>query len=383
MSAPLRVLHVTPTFYPATYWGGPIFSTRAVCDGVAGEPGIAVRVLTTDAAGPRPSDRVAERRTTFPAGYDVIYARRVAGRDVAPGLLARLLPAVAKADIVHLTATYSFPTLPTLAACRALGKPVVWSPRGAIQARLEWSEAVSGAKVRFEQAARMLAPQRTVLHVTAPVEAELTARAMPGLTVETIPNSVEIPGTPSTFPRSAPGARPLRLMFLSRVHEKKGCDLLIEALAGVPDATLDIYGYGEPDYVAALRQRAGTCGVADRVTFHGHVDGAARDAAYRAADLFVLPSHSENFGNVIAEALAFAVPVVTTTATPWEEIARRGCGAWVAPEAGAVRDAIARLTDADLAAMGQRGRAFMEAAFSSTVTARAMAALYRRLAGSC
>lgn len=374
-----RVLHVTPSFYPATAWGGPIFSTLAVCDGVATEAGVAVEVLTTDAAGPARADRLTERHTRFAAGYDVIYARRLVGRDVSPELLARLLPAIRRADVVHLTATYSFPTLPTLGLCRLLKRPVVWSPRGAIQARQEWTEAASRSKLLFEKIARSLAPKRTVLHVTAPVEAELTARAMPGMGVKIIPNSVEIPVEPSAFPRSEPGDRPLRLMFLSRVHEKKGLDLLLSALADLPGVTLDVYGTGDEAYIDGLKRMSGALGVGDRVVFHGHVNGEARETAYRSADLFVLPSHSENFGNVIAEALAYGVPVVTTTATPWAAIAQRGCGAWVTPDAAAVRAAIAELASADLCAMGQAGRAYMEEAFAPAVVARQMADLYREL----
>ena len=378
----LNVLHVSPTYYPATYWGGPVFSTLALADGVAAEPDITLEVLTTDAASPDPSDRLPIRRRRFPAGYDVVYAHRIAGRDTSPGLLARLLPAVARADIVHLTATYCFPTLPTLFACRLLGRPVVWSPRGAIQARLEWAEAQSRRKVAFERIARLLAPAATVIHATAPREAELTARAMPGMSVELVPNSVKIPSEPSSFVRRAPGDRPLRLMFLSRLHPKKGLELLLEALAGLSGASLDVYGGGAANYLATLRAAVGRLGLTKRVTFHGHVDGAAREAAYRTADLFVLPSHSENFGNAIAEALAYGVPVVTTTATPWREVEMRGCGACVVPEAAAIGAAITRLAPRDLAAMGRLGRAYMVDAFSPAAVTRDMLRLYRTLAAS-
>lgn len=376
----LRILHVIPSFHPARHIGGPVVSTLRLADSLAAEPGIALEVLTTDAAGARVGDRVPVRRARFPVGYDVTYTRRIAGRDVAPGFLARLLPAVARADVVHLTATYSFPTLPTLAACRLLRRPVLWSPRGAIQARLEWEAADSRAKAAFERIALHLAPAASVIHATSPAEAALTARAMRGLLVRTVPNPVPIPPEPSGFVRQTPGARPLRLMFLSRLHPKKGLDLLLRALAGLPGATLDVYGSGAAEHVAALEAAVRQAGLGARVSFHGHVEGAAREAAYRAADLFVLPSHSENFGNVVAEALAFGVPVVTTTATPWAALEARGCGAVVPPDAEAIREAIARLAPHDLAAMGRAGRAFVAEAFAPDVVARRMIALYRALA---
>lgn len=377
----MNLLHVTPTFYPATYWGGPIFSTKALCDGAAAAEGVTVRVLTTDAAGPVASDRVRPARQSFPLGYSATYTHRIAGSDLAPGLLARLLPAVAWADIVHLTATYNMPTLPTLLACRLLGRPVVWSPRGAIQARMEWTGAQSRMKLQFERLARAFAPRATVLHVTAPIEAELTGRAMPGMELATIPNAIEIPDSPSVSVRSHQGDAPLRLLFLSRVHEKKGLDLLIAALPRLPDVHLTVCGEATPEYLRQLQAQVAQVGVSDRVVFRGHVDGAARAEAYRSADLFVLPSHSENFGNVIGEALAYGVPVITTTATPWAEIDTVGCGRIVPPQTEALEQAIADLAQADLAAMGRAGRAFVMERFSPERVSERMVTLYRDLLG--
>ena len=74
----MKILHLVPTFYPATYWGGPIWSTKAICDGIAALDDAEVRVLTSDAAGPAIADRVVP----VPLGYPVHYARRVAGHHV-------------------------------------------------------------------------------------------------------------------------------------------------------------------------------------------------------------------------------------------------------------------------------------------------------------
>ena len=120
--SPLRVLHVAPSFWPATAWGGPVFSTKALCDALAALPGIDLTVLTTDSSGPGRHERLAldANPAGFAAGYDVHYARKLVGRDVSPDLWRRLRPMMRDADVVHLTATYSFPTLPTLAAARAV-----------------------------------------------------------------------------------------------------------------------------------------------------------------------------------------------------------------------------------------------------------------------
>ena len=87
------------------HWGGPIWSTKAICDGIASRPDAELRVLTGDANGPRISDRVTPAKLSYP----VHYAYRVAGNCMAPGLLARLPAAIHWADVVHLTGTYNMP----------------------------------------------------------------------------------------------------------------------------------------------------------------------------------------------------------------------------------------------------------------------------------
>lgn len=374
----LRVLHVAPTFYPATRWGGPIFSTLALCDGLASRGDISLRVLTTDSSGPRRSDRLDTPKApvAFPAGYDVTYLPKVFGRDVTPSLVHNLLRRMRHIDVVHLTATYSFPTLPTLALAAAFKKPLVWSPRGALQATKEWEGARSKKKALFEAGCRMVLPRQTILHSTSEVEANLSAKALPGIPVAVIPNSVDIP-----CQVSRPGkAENISLMFLSRLHQKKGLEILLSALADLPAKfALDIYGDGDATYVQSLKSLISELGIPERVTFHGHVDGETKMAAYEKADIFVLPSYSENFGNVVAEALAHGVPVVVSTAAPWSQLEEKGCGLWVPAEKESIQTAIATLAEHDLATMGAAGRAWMQAGFAPTVVANQMAELYREL----
>lgn len=366
----MNILHVCPSFYPATAWGGPIFSTKAICDGIAARPGMTLRVLTTDAASPTGPGRV----TPVPLPYPVHFARRVAGASIAPALLARLPQAIAWADLVHLTATYSFPTLPVLALARIIGRPVVWSPRGALQATQTWAAAPrKPMKRRFETLAQMLRPDETVLHVTSPAEARDSLARLAGIQTACIPNCVTIP--PIT-PKLATGGA--RLMYIGRLHPKKGVERLFDAMETLPDRVcLDVYGAGDPAYVAGLQVRAAAS--AGRIRLHGHVDGAAKTAAFAQADLCVFPSYSENFGIVVAEALAHGVPVLTTTATPWEALDRMGCGRCVDLDRVPLAQVIAEMLRADLTAMGAAGRGWMTRDFSADAMTDAFAALYHRL----
>ncbi len=103
------------------------------------------------------------------------------------------------------------------------------------------------------------------------------------------------------------------LLFLSRIHEKKGCDLLLEAFAKVarehPEVDLVIAGPDQMGLQAKLQTQAARAGIARRVFWPGMLQGAAKYGAFRAAEAFVLPSHQENFGIVVAEALACGTPV--------------------------------------------------------------------------
>ena len=369
----MKILHVTPTYYPATFWGGPIWSTKAICDAVAQQPDVDLRVLTTDAASP------ARGECVIPADlpYPVHYARRVAGHSIAPGLVARLPAAMRWADVVHLTGVYNTPTVPVFALARLLRKPLVWSPRGALQATTDWADAPKiRAKHRFERFLNMLRPAQSVMHVTAPSEAAASLHRFDGMATTVIPNTVDIPPLSD---RRGSADTTTRLIFLGRLHPKKGLSELLSALRQLPqDYSLDIYGNGAADDVQRLHQEAADLG--PRARFHGHVDGADKARAFAQADLFVLPSHSENFGIAVAEAMAHGVPVLTTTATPWQGLDARGCGRCMVLGRDNLAAEITALAAQDLPARGQRGRDWMARDFSTQAMVTAFAGLYRDMA---
>jgi glycosyltransferase involved in cell wall biosynthesis len=374
----VKILHVAPAYYPATYWGGPTFSTYALCNSLAALPEVELRVLTCDTAGPRLSQRlpVKEIPVRFSDGYDVYFTRRLLGRDIAPGLIARLWGMIGWADIVLLTATYSFPTIPALITCRLRGKPVIWSPRGALQASYEWSDAKNPLlKREFERICCLVKPHRCVLHVTSEAEKEASLSRLPCYGAAIIPNGVEAPA--NLPPRVWKPGGVLRLMFISRLDPKKGLENLLAAMPRLdPKTTLDVYGAGDPSYVQSLKRLTAGLGLSARVYFHGHVDGEKKFTAFIGADLFVLPTHSENFGMVVAEALAHGVPAIVSHGAPWRELESRGCGRWVSNKPETLAGAIGSLRKEDLAAMGKRGREWMLADFIWANRARKMKALF-------
>jgi glycosyltransferase involved in cell wall biosynthesis len=153
------------------------------------------------------------------------------------------------------------------------------------------------------------------------------------------------------------------LLFLSRIHPQKGLPLLFEAMAQLRselgDWLLVIAGTDEVGHRLELEQLAQQLGITQWVLFVGPLFGELKREAFGSAEVFVLPTHSENFGIVVAEALGVGLPVLTTRGAPWEELTRERCGWWTDIQSDALRDALAqaiRMPAAELAAMGARGR---------------------------
>jgi glycosyltransferase involved in cell wall biosynthesis len=376
----MKILHITPAFFPATYWGGPILSVFGLCNSLAKIPKVQLRVLTTDTAGPRFSERVkvSEFPTRYPCGYDVFFTRRVLRSEIAPGMLWRLWPMIHWADVVHLNGIYSFPTIPTLLACRLLEKPLVWSPHGALQATNEWKGAnKQQLKKVWEKICSAVMPDRCVLHVTSEKEHATSLARLPNAAALVVPNGTDVPESLPVRRWRPDGV--LRLLLLGRLDPKKGIENLLKALNQICDdaVRLDVYGTGDSSYAGSLVSLTNNLGLGDRVRFHGHVEAEEKTKVFQAADLCVMPSHNENFGMVVVEAFSHGVPVVASRGTPWAEIESRGCGQWVDNSPEELAKAIRWMRDNDLEEMGRRGRLWMKEAFGWDSVARRMNGLYR------
>jgi glycosyltransferase involved in cell wall biosynthesis len=178
------------------------------------------------------------------------------------------------------------------------------------------------------------------------------------------------------------------LLFLSRIHPKKGCDLLVEAFVGIaagsPDLDLVIAGPDQVGLVAELKARAEALGIGARVHFPGMLKGDVKTGAFRGADAFVLTSHQENFGIVVAEAMACGIPVlISDKVNIWREVVADGAG-MVEPDtlegAKALLARFAVLGGEERAAMGARAReSFLERFHVERAAEALMALIEQRL----
>ena len=377
----MKVLHVTPTFFPATFFGGPIYSLLGLCAALTRLGVVDLRVLTTDSSGPSRHDRLAviDFFVRRPEGYRVYYCQKTWGKEFSVRLLLRLVSMVRWADVVHLTSAYSFSTLPTLLLCRLMRKPVVWSPRGALQ-RWEGSTRPLLKRIWEMICNWLLSPQRSALHVTSQNEAEESRRRITRARVEIVGNGVEIPSVLGERAWRLDGT--LRLLYIGRLHPKKGIENLLQALGALDDnVMLTVCGAGEPAYETSLKNLVHTLGLGARARFQGHVDGERKSTAFREADICVVPSFTENFAMVVAEALAHGVPVIASRGTPWKELVRRDCGLWVENDPVSLVQAITEMRNRNLGQMGRNGRQWMQESFSWEVVAARMYAIYRSLIG--
>ncbi len=290
------------------------------------------------------------------------------------------------ADILHNHSLWMFPNIaPGLVTESSRGAKLVVSPHGTLSPgalnRSKWRKRVTwgllGQRLTWTRAA--------CFHATAEREYEDIRRLGFRQPVAIIPNGVEITELP--IASSKCGDR-RTLLFLSRVHPIKGVDLLLHAWAALapryPAWDVEIVGPSDPPgYLDEMRMLSVRLGL-ERVSFPGPVYGAAKRERMLHADLFVLPTHSENFGMAVAEALSHACPVITTREAPWPGLETQRCGWWIEDSLDALTNALDHamsLNRRDLEAMGSRGRTWMERDFGWNGIARQKSDVYLWLVG--
>jgi glycosyltransferase involved in cell wall biosynthesis len=300
----------------------------------------------------------------------------------APGL-ARELRAI-EPDLVHLHGAWRYNSVAVWQWAKRTGRPYVVSPHGMLE---PWSLRQSRLK-KYIATLLYEGPclrKAKCIRATSMMEVESIRLAGYQNLIALVPNGVEFPRKP--LPRSPRvNGQPRRALFLSRIHPKKGLLNLVKAWHAIQPAgwELLIVGPDEGGHLAEVQASVREHGLENRVLFPGEAWGEEKTRLYCDTDLFVLPSFSENFGLVIAEALSCEVPVITTRATPWRELEEHRCGWWidtgVDPLVAALRAALA-LPAAALREMGQRGRVLVEEKYAWEPIGKQMVEVYEWMLG--
>lgn len=362
----MRVTHVVPSI--SNEANGPSYSIVRLCESQIAQ-GANVRLLADDRA--TMSSRLYFLKT-FPPGL----GPRQLGRS--PYLYRWLQEEAVHHgfDVIHNHSLWMMSNVYPGIVARKFKIPMVVSPRGTLS---EWAmqHGSSIKKIFWPLVQQPSLTATSCFHATAESEYEDIRRLGFRQPVAIIPNGIDIPDLP------AKKRDKLRtLLFLGRIHSKKGLDLLLPAWKALqdryPEWRLRIVGPDNGGYLAKMQRLADDLRLR-RVEFSGPLFGIDKHIAYRQADLYVLPTYSENFGMTVAEAMAAGTPAIVSKGAPWKGLNDNGAGWWIEigldPLVACLEDALGRSVD-DLQDMGMRSRSWMERAYAWPQIGRQMNEAY-------
>ncbi len=307
----------------APRYGGPSVLIGPLCAALNRLNGTVVELATTDANG---ADARFDPRDK-PAGFVThLFPRTFSERwKFSAGMRSWLRQHAQEYDLVHIHALWSFASFAAGAAAARVNVPYIVQPHGMLSA-YTWSRRWGVRQLYWIGCEHRTIRNARAFLATSQDEAKECALARPGAKTVVIPNGVdaeawEMPKDPSVLrclcgPKA--GDRPI-LLFLSRIHPKKGiADLLLPALTQMKeDVFLAIAGGVDPHeagYLELVEREIDRLGLGNRVALLGPIAAAQRWHLFDGAIAFVLPSHSENFGIVVAEAMVRGCPVVVSAA---------------------------------------------------------------------
>ena len=306
-------------------------------------------------------------------------------------LRRRLEELIRDAAIIHIHGLWREYSDLASQICRKLGKPYLVSAHGMLE---PWTLANGKWKKRAYLAAIELPVLRGAAGLRALTQAEVGDYQALGLTNPTkvLPNGIDIPPvrSPRLFLEAFPHLTGLRLvLFLGRIHPKKGIDILCRAWArlekSLPDTHLVIAGPEEGQTLADLTGLVKELGIGGRVTFTGMVRGPMKWSALAASTVFVLPSHSEGFSVSVLEALGSGLPVLISRNCHFPEVSETDCGWEIDPEETQLTDALGRSLATDrcqLDKMAARGEQLVAERYSWPAIGRSAAEMLEDWSGN-
>ena len=375
----MRVLHIIPSI--SSKRGGPSFVVRALVQGLA-RKGITVDVASTDDDGDRTAHNQLDGEAVDDGVTYRLFRRQTRRYTISMPLLVWLWRNVQRYDVVHIHALFSFPSDAGAVVSHLRGTPYILRPLGILNRWGMNNRRPVLKKVGYWCLIRGILERSAAVHFTSDQEYREVQELGPRIRPLIVANPVELPATPLSFrgsfrvlfPKMV--GRPL-VLFLSRLDEKKGLDLLLPAfqrtLRHCPDAALVIAGNGTKEFEHHIYRMVRENSLEESVCITGFLDGPAKWAAFADSDVFVLPSYSENFGVAAVEAMGMGLPVIVSDCVGiHDDISRAHAGAVVPCTVDDLAGSITRLlADERLrAAMGSNGKRLAREKYSlDSVTA--------------
>lgn len=285
-------------------------------------------------------------------------------------------------DIVHINCCW----MPQCAYAQKLaqqtGYKVVLTPHGMLEPwiiKRHYFTRKLPALILYQKRAVAMAD---CLHATAESEKNNILKLGYNPHIEIIANGIDI----RNINIKSSWERKKRLLFISRIHVKKGIECLIDSVAAMRNMLqgyeIVIAGEGDKHYIRMLKKKTVDLGVERMIDFVGWVYDNNKWDLIKNSDALILPTFSENFGIVVAEALACGTPVITTKGAPWHDLETWKCGWWIDRDVDSLTNALREflmLDEKELEEMGRNGRRLVEEKYSSKVMADKMAELYESL----
>lgn len=305
----------------------------------------------------------------------------------APTLVSTLLQQ--RADVTHVAGLWMYPSVASLRAAKRSGRPYIISPHGMLD---PW--ALNNSARKKQLASRLF--ERRHLEGAACLQALCASEAIairaagcaPPIFV--LPNGIDLPdssacGSAPVWAERVPADRRV-MLFLGRLHPKKGLRPLVEAWDAMRSTNwqLVIAGWDQGGHLVELERLVQKLNLSDRITFCGPLHGPAKDAAYASAQAFILPSFSEGLPTTVLEAWAHGLPVLMTAACNLPEGFASGAALEISSEPAQLAQSMLlfdRMSPSEQADMGHRGRILAEQQFNWNRIAREMVAVYRWVAG--
>lgn len=353
----MRILFVVPFYKPAYVYGGPVRSIPALCESLA-ITGNDVTVITTNANG---KDNFPETNGKFKLvdGVSVAYCQRdlpgnyFFSRQLSQTCYAEICKN--KFDAVYIAHNWAFPFLSACRAAYRAGVPYVVSPRASLK-RITWQGKFVKKWLYHTFIERYWIDRADMIHYTTQMEFDDSAWLKLKPPTVIIPNPIDLaefddlPTTGVFRSKHNIAVDASLLLYLGRVEPAKGVNLALQALSLIlpkhANCMLVIAGPEEENYISVLRQKALDLGILDKVVFTGLLNPLQRLEALSDSDIFVFPSHSENFGMSVAEAMACGLPVVVSDQVGVSDfITANNAGLVVPLEANAFSEAINTLLE--------------------------------------
>lgn len=322
----MRILFIIPSYQPAVVYGGTTVVVSLLAEELV-KLNHEVCVYTTTANGKVELSEIQPNETTSINGVSVTYFKRITGdhTHLSPAMLKKLFKTAKDFDVIHLHSWWNLFNISATALLAFLNKSYIISAHGMLSSYTLQNQNTKLKQLLHSVIGKLLL-KKSIMHACTPQEFQEGLKIIPNWKGFTIHNLITLPENKLTTSQQN---SVFSFAFLSRVEQKKGLDLLFNALPKLSfEYELKIAGNGEADYVSFLKDKAKLAGISEKISWIGWLNKEKFDFLEKA-DVFVLPSYNENFAVVVLEAISSGTPVLISNKVGLSDFVAQNNLGWV------------------------------------------------------